>query len=180
MCVCIYLYTVCVYVCTDVYVCAWIIDAYICILVYRCVHKCINAYTCVYLYMRVCIKDIFISFRNDWYPAVQKARGKVKVPRDFGKKKEDTRLRLLAGSSAGSVIAYSEIGAPPTAVNRARDTGKNAGIMSSDESRLSLSICQQPCMVSPRESVSLFRGGFEVGYGECKNNEYTLKLLKSS
>ncbi|XP_025100628.1 uncharacterized protein LOC112567933 isoform X2 [Pomacea canaliculata] len=30
---------------------------------------------------------------NDWYPAVQKARGKVKVPRDFGKKKEDTRLR---------------------------------------------------------------------------------------
>ncbi|KAK7498329.1 hypothetical protein BaRGS_00010589, partial [Batillaria attramentaria] len=57
---------------------------------------------------------------NNWYPAMQRGRGKVKMPRDYWKKKEEARLRLISGSRS---LAASEAGLPNGGtVNRVHDT----------------------------------------------------------
>lgn len=62
---------------------------------------------------------------NNWYPQLQWAKGKVKMPRAYWKKREEAKRRLLHGSRSGlaSLAAPSESGLPNGhGASRVRDT----------------------------------------------------------
>ena len=66
------------------------------------------------------------SSRNSWYPDLQLSKGKVKMPREYWKKKEEAKRRLLNGSRTAltSLAAPSENGLPNgTPPSRIQDTG---------------------------------------------------------
>ncbi|KAK7113627.1 uncharacterized protein [Littorina saxatilis] len=68
-----------------------------------------------FIFLAVVIAMIIVGFTwNSWYPAMQRAKGKVKMPRDYWKKREEAKLRLLNGSTTRltSLAAPSEHGLP--------------------------------------------------------------------
>ncbi|XP_076458689.1 uncharacterized protein LOC143292367 isoform X2 [Babylonia areolata] len=65
---------------------------------------------------------------NNWYPQMQWAKGKVKMPKAYWRKREEAKMRLLNGSRSGlaSLAAPSESGFLPNGntASRVRDTGQ--------------------------------------------------------
>lgn len=74
-----------------------------------------------FIFLAVIIAMIIVGFTwNNWYPAMQRAKGKVKMPREYWTKKEEAKMRLINGSKFGSTRAPSEVGLPI----RNQDTAK--------------------------------------------------------
>lgn len=77
-----------------------------------------------FIFLVVVVGMVIVGFTwNNWYPVMQRAKGRVKMPREYWKKKEEAKMRLLNGSRPGSTAANSLAGLPNGAsVNRTQET----------------------------------------------------------
>lgn len=82
------------------------------------------------LFIVVILMLVVVLTWNSWFPAIQRSKGKVKMPKSYWQKKEEAKMKLL-NTSRGSRMTSSTVQAPAenrmlngnaATINRAKET----------------------------------------------------------